>query len=81
MKKLTILGAGCTKCNQLAEATRTAADACGIDYEIEKVTDFLKFADYGVMITPALVIDGEVKVSGKVPSVADLQNLIGKEAS
>lgn len=81
MKKLTILGTGCAKCNQLAEATRAAADACGIDYEIEKVTDFLKFADYGVMITPALVVDGEVKVSGKVPSVEQLRTMIGKERS
>ena len=81
MKKLTSLGTGCAKCDRLAESTRTAAEACGIDYEIEKVTDFLKFADYGVMITPALVIDGKVKVSGKVPSVEELQLLIGKEPS
>jgi small redox-active disulfide protein 2 len=81
MKQLIVLGTGCAKCNQLADATRAAAEACGIDYEIEKVTDFLKFADYGVMITPALVIDGEVKVSGRVPPVGELEAMIGKEAS
>lgn len=81
MKTLTILGTGCAKCDQLAESTRAAAEACGIEYEIEKVTDFLKFADYGVMITPALVVDGELKVSGRVPPLEELQVLIGKEAS
>jgi len=76
MKKLQILGTGCAKCDQLAAATRQAADAAGIEYELEKVTDFLRFADFGVMITPALVVDGQVKVSGKVPSVEDLQKLL-----
>ena len=77
MKTLQILGTGCAKCNQLAAATQTAADACGIEYELEKITDFLRFADFGVMITPALVVDGEVKVAGKVPSVEELKKLIG----
>lgn len=77
MKKLQILGTGCAKCNQLADATRLAADAAGIEYELEKISDFLRFADFGVMITPALVVDGEVKVSGKVPSLEELKKLLG----
>lgn len=81
MKKLQILGTGCAKCNQLTDATRQAADACGIDYEIEKITDFLRFADFGVMITPALIVDGQVKVSGKVPSMEELRSMIGENAS
>lgn len=76
MKKLQILGTGCAKCNQLTEATRAAADESGIDYEIEKITDFMRFADFGVMITPALVVDGEVKVVGKVPSIEELKKLL-----
>lgn len=76
MKTLQILGTGCAKCNQLTAATRQAADSCGIEYQIEKITDFLRFADFGVMITPALVVDGIVKVTGKVPSVEDLKKLI-----
>ena len=76
MKTLQILGTGCAKCNQLAAAAKEAADSCGIEYQIEKVTDFLRFADFGVMITPALVVDGEVKVAGKVPSVEELKKLI-----
>ncbi len=76
MKILQILGTGCAKCKQLAEATRAAADASGIDYEMEKITDFMRFADFGVMITPALVVDGEVKVAGKVPSIEELKKLL-----
>jgi small redox-active disulfide protein 2 len=76
MKKLQILGTGCAKCDQLVAATRQAADASGIEYELEKITDFLRFADFGVMITPALVVDGQVKVTGKVPSVEDLRKLL-----
>lgn len=76
MKTLLILGTGCAKCNQLAAATKQAADESGIDYQLEKVTDFTRFADYGVMFTPALVVDGEVKVAGKVPSIDDLKKLL-----
>jgi small redox-active disulfide protein 2 len=76
MKTIQILGTGCAKCNQLAAATKEAAEASGIEYQMEKVTDFLRFADFGVMITPALVVDGEVKVSGKVPTVEELKKLL-----
>lgn len=76
MKTLHILGTGCAKCNQLAAAVQAAADSCGIEYQIEKVTDFTRFADFGVMITPALVVDGVVKVTGKVPSAEELKKLI-----
>ena len=76
MKKLQILGSGCAKCNQLAAATKQAADEAGIEYEMEKVTDMMRFADFGVMLTPALVVDGVVKVMGRVPSVADLKKML-----
>jgi small redox-active disulfide protein 2 len=76
MKTLQILGTGCAKCNQLAAATQQAADESGIECQIEKVTDFMRFADFGVMFTPALVVDGEVKVAGKVPSIEELKKLI-----
>ena len=76
MKTLQILGTGCAKCHKLAEDTRAAADACGIDYQLEKVTDFTRFADFGVMITPALVVDGKVKVTGRVPSIEEIKKLL-----
>jgi len=66
MKKLQILGTGCPKCKKLAENAEAAAKAAGIEYEIEKVTDINEIMTFGVMMTPALAIDGEVKVVGKV---------------
>lgn len=77
MKTIQILGTGCAKCNRLADATREAADALGIEYRMEKVTDMLRFADFGVMITPAMAVDGKVKVTGRVPSVDELKQMLG----
>ncbi len=76
MKTFLILGTGCAKCNQLTAATKQAAEESGIEYQLEKVTDFMRFADYGVMFTPALVVDGELKVAGKVPSIEEIKKLI-----
>jgi small redox-active disulfide protein 2 len=76
MKKLQILGTGCAKCNQLAALTKATADRLGLEYELEKVTDFLRFADFGVMFTPALVVDGKLKVAGKIPSEAELETFL-----
>ncbi len=77
MKKLQILGTGCAKCNALAEAAKIAADDLGLAYEIEKVTDIKSIMSFGVMVTPALAIDGTVKVAGKVPGHAELKTLLG----
>lgn len=76
MKKLQILGTGCPKCQKLAETAEAAAQELGIQYEIEKVKEIDKIMKFGVMITPALVVDGEVKVSGKVPSVQEAKGMI-----
>lgn len=76
MLKIEILGTGCAKCNKLATSTRTIADRLGLEYELEKVEDFLRFADYGVMITPALVVNGKLKVAGKVPSDMEIENML-----
>ena len=67
MKKLQILGTGCPKCKKLAENAEAAAKALGIDYEVEKITDINEIMKFGVMMTPALAVDGQVKVVGKVP--------------
>lgn len=74
--KIQILGTGCARCNQLATATQSAADRLGLDYEMEKVTDFIRFAEMGVMVTPALVVDGKLKVAGRIPSDADLEQML-----
>ncbi len=77
MKKLQVLGPGCPKCVELAKRTEEAAKAAGGDYEVEKVSDLSKIMAFGVMMTPALVVDGEVKVVGQVPSVDEIKKLIG----
>ncbi len=76
MKKLQILGTGCRKCNLLAETAADAARALGLDYTLEKVTDLNRIAEFGVMFTPALVVDGVVKVAGKVPTVDEVRKLL-----
>ncbi len=76
MKKIQILGTGCPKCKKLAEQAEIAATELGIEHEIEKVTDINKILSFGVMITPALVVDGVVKVSGKIPSIDEIKSLI-----
>jgi small redox-active disulfide protein 2 len=76
VKKLQILGTGCPKCKKLAELTEEAARKLGIEYELEKVTDINEIMKFGVMMTPALAVDGVVKVAGKVPSVNDITKMI-----
>ena len=76
MKKLQILGTGCPKCKKLAENAEAAAKALGIDYELQKVTDINEIMKFGVMITPALAVDGEVKVAGKVPEPEAIEDLL-----
>ena len=76
MKKIQILGTGCAKCNKLTESTEAAAREIGLEYELEKVTDMMRFADFGVMITPALVVDGEVKAAGSIPKPEELKAIL-----
>ena len=74
--KIQVLGTGCKKCKILAESTEAAAKELGIDYEFEKVTDIMKIMEAGVMSTPALVVDGVVKMTGRVPSADELKKLL-----
>ena len=76
MRQIKVLGPGCRRCEQLAAATKDAADQLGIDYELEKVKDVAKLADYGVMMTPGLVVDGEVKSQGKVLSLEEIKAML-----
>lgn len=73
MKTILVLGTGCPKCKKLAEAAEEAAKEMGLEYELEKVTDINQIMSFGVMMTPALVVDGEVKAAGKVPSGDELK--------
>jgi len=74
--QLQILGTGCARCNALTMATEKAAQSLGLQYELEKITDLQRIMSFGVMTTPALVVDGKVKVSGKVPSVDEIKTML-----
>jgi small redox-active disulfide protein 2 len=76
MKTLQILGTGCARCRKLAEATEEAAKNLGIDYELEKVTDITAIMSFGVMMTPALAVDGKVRLSGRIPSAEELRKIL-----
>lgn len=76
MKKLQILGTGCPKCKKLAQNTEAAAKDLGIEYEIEKVTDINEIMNFGVMMTPALAVDGQVKVVGRVLSPDEIKKML-----
>ena len=79
--KIEILGSGCPKCRQLEAVTRRAVEQTGVKAEITKVTNLDDIIDYGVMMTPALVIDGEIKVAGRVAGVSEIADWIkGGEA-
>ena len=74
--KIQVLGTGCPKCKKLAELADAAAKEMGVDYELVKVTDINEIMGFGVMMTPALAIDGQVKVAGKVPSVDEITSYL-----
>ncbi len=75
-KKIQILGTGCPKCRKLEETVRAAASELGLDCVIEKVTEITEIIEFGVMTTPGLVVDGELKIAGKVPPMEKVKDLI-----
>jgi small redox-active disulfide protein 2 len=74
--RVAVLGPGCPKCNELAKRTEEVLRELALDASVEKVTDLQEITRYGVFITPALVVDGDVKVVGKVPSKAEIRRLL-----
>jgi len=76
MKKIQILGTGCPKCQKLAENAEAAARELAIEYQLEKVTDIGEMMKLGVMVTPALAVDGQVKVTGKVADVGAIKEIL-----
>lgn len=74
--KIQILGAGCPKCKKLAENAEAAVKALGLEYELVKVTDINEIMKFGIMMTPELAVDGEVKSVGKVPSVEEIKKML-----
>lgn len=76
MKKIEVLGTGCPKCRKLEDLTRKAASELGLECEIVKVSDIDRIVDYGVLMTPGLVVDGKVVCSGRLPALDELKKLL-----
>ena len=76
MRKIQILGTGCPKCKKLTENAEAAAKEMDIEYTLDKVTDINEIMKFGVMVTPAMVVDGQVKVVGKVPLAAEIKKML-----
>ena len=76
MKLIQILGTGCAKCEKLQKNAEQAIQELGVAAQVEKVTDIMKITSFGVMMTPALVVDGQVKVVGKVASAEEIKVLL-----
>ncbi len=76
--EIKVLGTGCSKCQQTEKVVREVVAESGADAQVEKVTDIVQIAKYGVFGTPAVVVDGEVKSVGKIPKKEDIRTWIGK---
>ena len=79
--QLLVIGPGCTKCKTLAQFTEQAVKELGVQAEISKVTDLKQIMALGVMMTPALAVNGTIKVVGKVPSVAEIKTILQQAAA
>jgi small redox-active disulfide protein 2 len=77
MKTIEVIGTGCMKCKRLMKNVEIAVKEMGIDAEIKKIDDITEIMDRGVMLTPALAVDGEIKVSGRVADVPEIKQILG----
>ena len=77
--RIQILGTGCAKCARLAEQAKKAADELGLDYSLEKVSSIEEILAQGVLVTPALLVDGKLKVSGSVPALEEMKKILESE--
>ena len=78
--KIEVLGTGCPKCLKLEEMVKSSVNELGLDAEVSHVYDINKILEYGVMMTPALVIDGKVRVSGKLPSKSEMRDILNENS-
>lgn len=76
--EIKVLGPGCAKCNKTEKLIKEVVSETGVDAEVEKVTDIMLIASYGVFGTPSVIVDGDVKCSGKVPKKSDILAWLGK---
>lgn len=74
--EIKVLGTGCAKCKQLEKTVREAVAELGLDAEVEKVTELTDIMSYGIMSTPGLVVNGEVRLAGRLPKVAEVKSIL-----
>jgi len=74
--RIQVLGPGCSKCKELTKRTETAVQHLGLEWVVEKVTDLNEIMKFGIMMTPALAIDGTVKIAGRVPTEREIQTIL-----
>lgn len=79
--EIKVLGTGCAKCKQLEKTVRQAVDELGIDAQVEKVTELTDIMAYGIMSTPGLVIDGEVRLAGQLPKLEELKSILTRSGA
>ena len=75
--EIKVLGAGCSRCKKALDVANKVVGDCGIEVQVEYVTDIMRVMEYNVMSTPAVVVDGEVKIKGSVPTEADVRKALG----
>lgn len=75
--EIKVLGAGCSRCKKALDVDNKVVGDCGIEVQVEYVTDIMRVMGYNVMSTPAVVVDGEVKIKGSVPTEADVRKALG----
>ena len=76
--EIKVLGTGCAKCKQLEKTVRQAVDEMGIDAQVEKVTELTDIMSYGIMSTPGLVVDGEVRLAGRLPKLEEMKSILSR---
>ena len=80
MTNLQILGGGCARCHELAVRAEAAAKSSAVEFVMEHISDLKRIMDFGVMVTPALVVNGKVKVAGRIPSMEELKGMLAEVA-
>jgi len=76
--EIKVLGPGCAKCNKTEKLVREVIKETGVDASVEKITDMMQIASFGIFGTPSVIVDGEVKCTGKVPKKTDIKTWLGK---
>ena len=79
--EIKVLGTGCAKCQQLEKTVRQAVEEMGLDASVEKVTEFADIMSYGIMSTPGLVVDGQIRLAGRLPRLDEVKAILSRSGA